>query len=256
MVAETDLNPRRVPNSVLSDLLADYRVRVHPRARHVRLRIDPRDGLVVTIPPRFDRRRLPALLSARSDWIHRVASRQALAKAHMDPACQGRRPQKISLPALGREWLVDYPEPSGRYLRFDDDGCRLIIGLPEVTDEAVDARVIRRLRSWLRGQASEFLKNRTEALSNLYGLGYRSVTIRHQKARWGSCSTRGDLSLNARLLFCPPRACDYVIVHELVHTLYANHSADFWNKVEELMPDFRLQEDVLNQVWLTMPDWV
>ncbi len=256
MVAESEQNPRRVTNALLSDLLSDYRVRVHPRARHVRLRIDPHDGLVVTIPPRFDRRRVPALLSARSDWIVQMKTRHALARAQLDSAGQGFRPRKISLPALDREWQVDYCAPSGHRIRLHDDGSNLSIGVPEDTEEAVDARVAKRLQAWLRARAKGFLTTRTKTLADHYGLSYRGVTIRNQKARWGSCSSRNDLSLNARLLFCPPRACDYVIVHELVHTIHRNHSSAFWEKVAELMPDFRSQQSLLNQVWLTLPAWV
>jgi predicted metal-dependent hydrolase len=245
-----------VPNPALHDLLSEYRVRVHPRARHVRLRIDPRDGLIVTIPPRFDRRRLPDLLAARSDWIYQVAGRQARARAKADPTVQGSRPQKVWLPALGREWLVEYEETSGKRLRFADDRRRLSIALPQGAIDVVDAQLGQRLQSWLRSLASDFLTRRTEELSEIHGLSFRGVGIRNQKARWGSCSSRGHVSLNARLLFCPPRACEYVIVHELVHTIHPNHSAAFWDKVSALMPDFRDQQDVLNQVWLTLPDWV
>lgn len=68
---------------------------------------------------------------------------------------------------------------------------------------------------------------------------YSSITIRDQKTRWGSCSSRGTLSFNWRLMLAPPTILDYVIVHELCHLTHMNHSKDFWNCVETILPDYK-----------------
>lgn len=69
---------------------------------------------------------------------------------------------------------------------------------------------------------------------------YTSITIRDQKSRWGSCSSRGTLSFNYRLIFAPPHVLDYVVVHELCHLTHMNHSKDFWNMVASYMPDYKV----------------
>ena len=81
----------------------------------------------------------------------------------------------------------------------------------------------------------------------LTGGQYTSITIRDQKTRWGSCSSRGTLSFNYRLIFAPPVVLDYVVVHELCHLTFMNHSKEFWNKVADLMPDYRKQKKWLNE---------
>lgn len=86
--------------------------------------------------------------------------------------------------------------------------------------------------------AKEYFPKRTAYFRELTGGSYNRITIRDQKTRWGSCSARGTLSFNWRLMLAPPTIADYVIVHELCHLTYMNHSAAFWKKVESVYPDY------------------
>lgn len=79
------------------------------------------------------------------------------------------------------------------------------------------------------------------------GGSYTTITVRDQKSRWGSCSSRGTLSFNYRLIFAPSKVLDYVVVHELCHLTHMNHSEDFWRMVEQIMPDYRLYKQWLRE---------
>lgn len=70
------------------------------------------------------------------------------------------------------------------------------------------------------------------------GVTYGRITIRCQKSRWGSCSSRGDLSFNCTLMKCPPEALDSVVAHELCHRKEMNHSARFYAEVLRVFPDY------------------
>lgn len=87
--------------------------------------------------------------------------------------------------------------------------------------------------------AKDYFPKRVAHFHQFTGGSYNRITVRDQKTRWGSCSARGTLSFNWRLMLAPPGILDYVVVHELCHLTHMNHSADFWEKVESIYPDYR-----------------
>ena len=90
-----------------------------------------------------------------------------------------------------------------------------------------------------RKVARKILCRRIGELAQLYNFVYNRVSIRKQKTRWGSCSTKNNINLNANLLHLPPELMDYVLLHELVHTRVKNHSKDFWDELETVVPNAR-----------------
>ena len=233
-----------------------YRIRVHPRARHVRLRIDPLQGVLVTVPAAFDQRQLPNLIERKRAWIESVRARHASRRQHIDPALLGPRPQRIDLPAPGLSRPVRYQRSRRSTLGFSADEHGLTVRLPQQDLPWIDERLAARLQGWLFEQARSFLPQMVDEVSRAFGLRHHGVTVRNQRARWGSCSGAGRISLNARLLFASAEACRYVVVHELVHTEHPDHSRRFWNRVAELHPDYRQAMAELDAVWQTLPDWL
>lgn len=102
-----------------------------------------------------------------------------------------------------------------------------------------EARRLDAIKNRYREEARRKMEERVAYYHPLTGGTYTSITIRDQKSRWGSCSSRGTLSFNYRLIFAPPIVLDYVVVHELCHLTYMDHSKNFWNKVASVMPDYK-----------------
>ncbi len=98
---------------------------------------------------------------------------------------------------------------------------------------------LRTLEKRYRNTARDIFTKRVAQYHQMTGGNYTSITIRDQKSRWGSCSSRGTLSFNYRLVFAPPKVLDYVVVHELCHLTHMNHSKDFWSMVERIMPEYK-----------------
>jgi len=86
--------------------------------------------------------------------------------------------------------------------------------------------------------ARSLIKERLAFFNDIYGFTYGRVAIRNQRTIWGSCSGKGNLNFNYRVLFLPPRLADYVIVHELCHLRELNHSPRFWALVSRAVPDY------------------
>ena len=98
------------------------------------------------------------------------------------------------------------------------------------------------VRSRLRDLATVELPERCRILAAQTGLHPSRVAVRDQRSRWGSCSARGAIMLNWRLLQMPPSVADYVILHELVHLDHPNHSRRFWTGVERVCAEWRASE--------------
>lgn len=88
--------------------------------------------------------------------------------------------------------------------------------------------------------AREYFPKRVSYFLPLTGGSFHHITIRDQKTRWGSCSAKGTLSFNWRLMLAPPAVLDYVVVHELCHLTHMDHSPAFWALVESVCPDYRI----------------
>lgn len=102
----------------------------------------------------------------------------------------------------------------------------------------------------IRGLAEEaraYIPQRAAYFASLLGVDYGRITIRCQKTRWGSCSSKGNLNFNCLLMLTPPEIIDYVTAHELCHRLQMNHSEKFWREVESVIPDYKTRRKWLRE---------
>ena len=90
-----------------------------------------------------------------------------------------------------------------------------------------------------KNKAYEFAVQKIKQFNEVYGYRIRRVSIKNQKAIWGSCSGKGNINLNYKILFLPERMAEYIVVHELCHVKELNHSAKFWDLVAKTFPDHR-----------------
>ena len=106
----------------------------------------------------------------------------------------------------------------------------------------------------LADKARKYIPERVAYFAGRMGVSYGRITIRNQKTRWGSCSSKGNLNFNCLLMLTPAEIIDYVVVHELCHRKEMNHSKAFWSEVEKVLPDYRefvrgLKEECSQIMW-------
>lgn len=105
--------------------------------------------------------------------------------------------------------------------------------------EALFPRLSEAEQAGYRKQAGQEFAKKAKQYAAQMQVTYGKITVRDQKTRWGSCSARGNLNFNWRLILAPEEILDYVVVHELAHRIEMNHSERFWNQVERILPDYK-----------------
>lgn len=95
------------------------------------------------------------------------------------------------------------------------------------------------LEKWYRKEARRIFAQRLDEYATRHGLIYKALKLSSARTRWGSCSRQKNINLNWRLIMAPLDIIDYVIAHELAHTMHMNHSKRFWDQVEEIVPSHK-----------------
>jgi len=188
------------------------------RARRVSLRIDPAQGVVITLPLRSSRRAGLALLHAHEDWVSERL--EAL-------------PQKLALepgatvPVHGRPHEIQHI-PGGRGGAWIEEGRILVTGQPEF--------LARRVSDCLKRLARQHLTAMAVETAQRADLRPKTVRIKDTRSRWGSCAPDGTLAFCWRLICAPAFVQDYVVAHEVAHLRHMNHGPQFWHLTEQLTP--------------------
>jgi len=225
-------------------------VQVSPRARNVTLKVNRANGLVVVVPKDFDRSLLPGILTSRQSWIDRQLERFGSLPGRFE---QDWPPTMLNLQGVGRKIDVSYSAIVGDHLRLALDANLLKAELPaSYSDENLADIFVQ----WLKKFATLHCTRIAHEIASVTELKYEKLSVRGQKTRWGSYSSKGTLSLNYKLLFLPEALLRHVILHELCHSVHMNHSADFWDLLESFDENAFDHDRQLAEGWKYLPLWL
>ena len=224
-----------------------WNVRISRRARRMSMRVFPGGRVEVVVPPGTGLPAVERFVARHRDWAEQ-RSRELLRLA---PEASERQPQAIELRLLERSWAVDYV--AARRVRAEQVGETVLrVHAPSLTDRHASHALV----PWLTRLARHELSQRLRPLAAELGLDYARMTVRRQRTRWGSCSSRGSISLNVCLMFQRPEVVRYLMIHELCHRRHMNHSGRFWSLVASFEPDWKPLDVELLQGWRQVPAWV
>lgn len=208
----------------------------HPRARSFVVRYDARSGCVkVTLPRYASFKSAFAFAESREGWIA-----AQMGKHQRVPFADG-----IEIPLFGELVLLRHSGGRGLVSRHENE--LRISGDKEF--------LARRVRDYIKQETKKLLQSRAEHYAKVLGVSFCALNLRESTSRWGSCSAKGSLTFCWRLAFAPLAVLDYIACHEVCHLKHHNHSAAFWNTVEQLCPDFQAQERWLKQHGQSVWQW-
>ncbi|MBI4446310.1 MAG: DUF45 domain-containing protein [Acidobacteria bacterium] len=231
----------------------DYTVKESPHAKHARLKLSLRDGLVVVVPKGFDHDRVPGLLQKKKRWLEQASERIETQRKFFEPEPAGILPERMALRGIGEEWAVDYrPTESPYVTAVERPGNRLLVFGDTDNVEACKAS----LRRWLNRKTHVRIKPWLIRLARERAFDVNRVLVKSQRTRWAGCSRRKTISLNLKLLFIPEDLIRYALIHELCHTEKLNHSREFWALLKHHEPDYAKKDGKLRSAWRFAPAWL
>jgi len=217
------------------------------------------EGLTVNAPRWTTLAEVEAALHQKSRWIvaklnqaRARAEQLAAARIHWQEGAEFDylgAPVRLALDPRQRHapagaMLVEDPTPIGA------TGRALVLGLPR---EAASAQLREAVQAWLMRQARRLFAQWLDHFAPLLGVRWRKLGLSSAGARWGSAGVDGSIRLNWRLIHLPQSLIDYVVVHELAHLHEMNHSPQFWQQVQSVLPDYAERRRHLRGAHL--PDW-
>ena len=199
---------------------------VRSKRKTLALIVKPDGSLIVRAPLRTPEKSIREFIENHTPWIKK---KQAEALSNVPPTPRQYVPGELFM-YLGIAYRLEIVNGQKPAL--------LLEGNFKLAESAQNQAALV-FERWYRAEARQILADRVKHYACQHNLQYKKMRITSARTRWGSCSPNGSLNFSWRLIMAPIEVVDYVVVHELAHTVFHNHSRRFWNKVEKIMPGYK-----------------
>jgi len=197
---------------------------IRSKRKTLSLTINENAELIIRAPKRLSIEKIQDFINEKESWINRK-------KRLIENQIKDVTSNHNKLLYLGNLFPINVEQNASKELFFT--GEEFIANSIEPDSLSLS------IKKWYKNKFKEIALPRVAYFANKHNLMVNQVRIKNQKTMWGSCSSKNNINLNYLLLMAPMGVIDYVIVHELVHTIHRNHSTDFWDSVESIMPEFQ-----------------
>lgn len=248
----TTLKPDNKPSQATSPITSsteaplNYQLRRSERAKKTRI-IVTSDKIEVVAPIKISERRIRAFVETQQDWIRNAISRIQYRAQTIQSLAPAAYIEGAQIPFQGRHMPLSIKPTSAKHLRVQLAEQGFVVYLPDRHTENSSEYIKTGLESWMKQHTRQLALKMIDKHSPTHQLFPRSLKIKTQKSRWGSCGPYNDINLNWLLLLAPPVIMEYVVIHELCHIKHKNHSKDFWQLVAAHMPDYLAHRNWLKQ---------
>lgn len=239
--------PRLVPQNCSVETLTGtipYVLRLSPRRRTISISINAKAVVNVYAPRYVSRKVINAFISDKAEWIQKQVHKARHVRTVLD-AKKYQDGEEFLF--LGNKYPLRVVEKDVKRGTLDFDGrqWRAVIGCG-LSQEARHDLLEKKMIQWYREQAKELVGGRVFYFSRMIGIEPLRIEVRTQKRIWGNCDPRTKtIHINWQVILSPLPVIDYIVVHELCHLRVPNHSRRFWQKVENILPDYKAQKQWL-----------
>jgi len=204
-----------------------YQLQRSRRSQRIKLSITPRGEVVVSAPADCPVSIIENFVRAQHTWIEKHMTE---VRAHIKTITEHENHVVI----FGKTYHKTTGDMRG-HIGVTITDTTITITPVSATTTSIE----KTLTQFLKSTATKYILPRTAQLAQMMQIKYITISLKNQKTRWGSCSSRGNLNFNWRLVHCPPPVIDYVIIHELAHRREMNHSSHFWQVVAQFDPEYQ-----------------
>lgn len=217
------------------DEFGEIIIKKNSLARSISATVAPSGKLRITIPAHLSPNAAKKLIKSSRGRIRTLLENHQSKHAYLEDSQVGK--SHFLIINQGAKTLIS------------QSGTKIIATIAEGDDIKnlnIQSEIRKKIIAALRKEAKSYLPRRLKFLAEKHDFSYEKVRITHASSRWGSCSSSGTISLNIALMNLPFELIDYVLLHELCHTVEMNHSSSFWNLVAKVDPDYKIHRKNIN----------
>lgn len=218
-----------------------YQVIRRPRRKTAAITVKHDNTVTVVVPASLSENQIVELLIQKKSWIQKKLYFNDHVRTHHIPK------EYLSgefFSYLGAKYCLEVLQGDSDQITVT--GEKLIVQVrDDLPAQETSNAVYRQLSFWYLKHARHYLLEETQNYAQTLGFHPEHIGVKSYKRRWGSCSSRGVINYNWKIIMAPRSIVDYIIIHELCHLQHLNHSKSYWNLVERVMPDYRERKDWL-----------
>ncbi len=215
-----------------------YQVTYQKKRKSVQLKIYSSTHLEITAPSNLSQSSIEKIIQDKSSWIVKKLSQL---RAVADNPINKTINHGAEVLYLGKPHKLVFSTVENSKPSIYCQDQKIFLQTPPGTITQTISLIELLLKQWYWQNAQQRLKTQTAFWSAKIAVQPQGITIKEQKSRWGSCSSKGNINYNWRIIMAPPEVLDYLVIHELCHLRVPNHSPLFWQEVALFSPNFKEQ---------------
>ncbi|HEY8909316.1 MAG TPA: SprT family zinc-dependent metalloprotease [Desulfosporosinus sp.] len=237
-------------NLELGSKVISYSIRKSLRAKYVSISIGA-DGVKIVAPVSMEDAEIIHLVENKREWIFNKFDSYSCRLTQKRLVREYISGEKLLF--MGEDYPLRLLDHDGQYnsVNLKDDQIQVAIN-KDIPQEKKREAIRKIIEQWYIARAKELIHERLELFADKISVHVNTVRFKNQKTRWGSCSQKGNLNFNWKLVMAPTHIIDYVVVHELCHLRHMNHSKEFWLLVASHISDYKVRRNWLKENGINM----